>query len=116
MNTLNKEYRVIMLATDNTRNPKLFKGNDNKLSLDFRRISSSMYHLYILSDDEIKLNDWYLNLDVRTTEYGVIQADTERLVKLANDAPSCKKIIATTDISLLIEKEMDIYILYLLKL
>lgn len=95
MNILNKECGVIMLATDNTKNPKLFKGNDNKLSFEFRRIPSSMHHLYILSDDEIKEGDWCINLITNN----ILSYD--EILKCYHKIPdSVKKIIATTDTSL----------------
>jgi len=54
-------------------------------------------HIYILSNDKIKEGDWYFNKDMRTTEYGVLRADSERLAELATNAPSCVKIIASTN-------------------
>ncbi|MDB4343465.1 hypothetical protein OAA15_00430 [bacterium] len=51
---------------------------------------SGNQHLYITSDDEIKEGDWWINFDTNTIHNG-------NLFELANRAPSCKKIIATTD-------------------
>ena len=47
-------------------------------------------HLYITTDDEIKEDDTWINLDTNTIHNG-------NLFELANRVPSCKKIIATTD-------------------
>ena len=47
-------------------------------------------HLYITTDDEIKEDDTWINLDTNTIHNG-------NLFELANRAPSCKKIIATTN-------------------
>lgn len=51
---------------------------------------SKFYHIYITTDDEIKEDDTWINLDTNTIHNG-------NLFELANRAPSCKKIIATTD-------------------
>jgi hypothetical protein len=53
------------------------------------QVSSKMQHMYLLSDEEIIEGDWYVNLDD-----GAVK---NNLIKLANNAPSCKKIVATTD-------------------
>lgn len=108
MNTLNKECRVVMLFTRESniwsyKERRLYYNQANPNDID----ESKYYKLYIISDDEIKLNDWYLNLDLRSTEWGVIQATTERLAEISNDAPSCKKIIASTDISLGLVKDQN---------
>ena len=47
-------------------------------------------HFYITSDEEITRNDYWLNVDNNTISNG-------EMFELANDAPSCKKIILTTD-------------------
>ena len=47
-------------------------------------------HIYITSDEEITRNDYWLNVDNNTISNG-------EMFELANDAPSCKKIILTTD-------------------
>jgi hypothetical protein len=103
--TVFKKCQVVMLPIITT---DMFLGvdyKDTKLSIKstydiFKE--GIYYHLYVVSDDQIKDGDWYFNTDMRTKEYGVIKAD-ERLAKLATNAPSCKKIIATTDSSLTIK-------------
>ena len=47
-------------------------------------------HIYITNDEEIKRIDYWLNIDNNTISNG-------EMFELANDAPSCKKIILTTD-------------------
>ena len=47
-------------------------------------------NIYITSDEEIKRIDYWLNIDNNTISNG-------EMFELANDAPSCKKIILTTD-------------------
>lgn len=64
-------------------------------------------HLYILSDDEIKANDYWLNVDTICKDFknyshiliskaSVYDADTIK----KNKYTSCKKIIATTDLEI----------------
>ena len=47
-------------------------------------------NLYITSDEEIKEGDWWLNRDDNKIYHNIFW-------QLANNAPSCKKIIITTD-------------------
>lgn len=47
------------------------------------------HNIYITTDDEIKEDDTWINLDTNTIHNG-------NLFELANRVPSCKKIIATT--------------------
>ena len=54
-------------------------------------------HLYILSDDEITNVDYWLDIDSNKIYQDI------SLYALANNAPSCKRVIATTDTSLFIE-------------
>jgi len=56
---------------------------------DNRVASITPQHIYITNDEEIKLNDYWLNVDNNTISNG-------EMFELANDAPSCKKIILTT--------------------
>lgn len=81
--------------------------NDGKI------ITKDLYtkHLYFLSNDEIRLNDWYYT-GARTSEYGIHQANTERLVHIARDAQAdksiiCKKVIVSTDESLGLPRPSD---------
>ena len=60
------------------------------------------FHLYILSDDEIKKGDWYYSHDVNGKLLGVQQFIS---FKTFGD----KKIIATTDPKLVFKKENDEY-------
>lgn len=54
--------------------------------------NTKMHHMYLINDDEICNGEWYFNIDNNE-----IRND---LTDLANDAPSCKKIVAATDIKL----------------
>lgn len=57
--------------------------------------SEQAYHLYLLSDDKIKVGDVYYSGD-RTVEYGIHICDSERLVDICNQN-NVKKVIASTD-------------------
>ena len=61
-------------------------------------LDSKNFHLYITSDDEIKKKDWYIHK----------QTNNLRVVKcVGNNIPmDAKKIIATTDSSLLVEDKI----------
>lgn len=47
-------------------------------------------NIYIISDEEIKEGDWWINLDDSNIYHTIFW-------QLANNAPSCKKIVLTTD-------------------
>jgi len=55
-----------------------------------RNIYKIEKELFVTSDEEITRNDYWLNIDNNTISNG-------EMFELANDAPSCKKIILTTD-------------------
>lgn len=98
-----KEAKVIMLPTDNTKEGMLFKGNDGKITQEFRRYPSGMYHLYIITSEEIKEDDYSYN----TFNNKVQKVTSEN--KLWTTANNCLKIIATTDSSLTVEGMVSIY-------
>lgn len=64
------------------------------------------HHLYILSEEDIKENDWYC-VGMKTSEYGIVRCDSKRLENLLKnerdifDKQEYFKVIATTDSSLL---------------
>lgn len=76
--------------------------NDLQLGYDFtiRQGMLQNQNIYITSDKEIKRIDYWLNIDNNTISNG-------EMFELANDAPSCKKIILTTDKSLDGVQEID---------
>lgn len=59
------------------------------------------YHVYFLSDEEIKVGDWYLNMFDNTVNFA-----SETFIN--GIKTNCKKIIATTDISLEIEESYKV--------
>jgi hypothetical protein len=57
-------------------------------------------HLYILYDEEIKEGDWFINEFNKLEQANL----TSENLNIANISPNCKKIIATTDKSLMVYK------------
>lgn len=86
MKTINrkqyKECEVVMLQTNNTATPLLNN------------------HLYILSNDEIKDFDWVLRPDGKVLQ----MTPTDMVHYLDSQSKATKKIIASTDESLYIQK------------
>ena len=85
-----------------TDKPSRLSIYDNTLSfLKFEKFYKKLFekgvqqpqNIYITSDEEIKRNDYWINVDNNTISNG-------EMFELANDAPSCKKIILTTDLEL----------------
>ena len=90
-----KRAKVIMLPTNVLSNISLSNKTNNLVYNNNKHDTLSMFtnqHLYIISDDEIKEGDWYINL-----KYNKIIQKKDALPLKDN----CKKIIATTDTSLL---------------
>jgi hypothetical protein len=82
-----KKCQIVILSTNNSTG--LFTTRDclQYSLIDKVRTNNEGRHLYILSDDEINKDDWYLNLEDNT-------------INKANDwiyVSICKKIIASTD-------------------
>ena len=98
-----KKCKVAILATGNAS--KLFIRKDsNKLdqgtiSTDKIHLSTTNQHLYILSDDEIKEGDWCCHNNITNDKYQIIQCTPSNKVSIQEH---WKKIIATTDSSLII--------------
>lgn len=103
-----KRANVVVLPTNkkasifiDTIEPGVLIFDKNYLESNIHWKDVPHYHLYITSDDKIEEGDWWLNKDAN---YNNIINDRS-LAKLANNAPSCKKIIATTDTSIKIKSE-----------
>lgn len=100
-----KECSVIMLPTKdnsiitlNTNKEIHLQGNNNpKDYKTLKQFGLTPQHLYITSENEIKEGDWYLDLT-----YQMVVNEEE-----GNICGNCRKIVATTDKSLLIEIESD---------
>lgn len=102
-----KKHRVVILQTNQKASFGVLTHNNefiypNKKGWDYitTRDYIKGYHLYILSDDEIKLDDWYFSHGNKSEKYSVHKCDTERLVYICNEsnvAEYCNKIIASTN-------------------
>jgi len=100
-----KRCKVVMLPTNKAENC-ILKDRDGRMRWEKRYFTQEYlnsspdsitgllypksYHLYITSDDKIEEGDIWINLDTNTLHNG-------NLFELADRAPSCKKVIATTD-------------------
>ena len=114
MENLKRKCQVVMLATENKTNS--LKGyKDASLLFPFREnyaannplIEKELchYHLYILSDEEIKEGDWCIETNINSPNYNkpFIAHNEENYinsVRACNNYQSVKKIIASTDKSL----------------
>lgn len=103
-----KRTRVIMLPTN--RKSKVFMHNETKV-LFARNIDEYNYksyfqnqHIYIVSDDEITMNDWHINViqfnDALIDEMPWKPEDEIHLKNLKKYSNYFKKVIASTDTSL----------------
>ena len=94
---------LLMLPTNNKSNLKL--GNNNLLVNNTLGYDSNFtnQHLYVLSDEEIKEGDWYLSFDIHGNYGKPISADYNKTNEFSLKPYSnyCKKIITTTDKSLM---------------
>lgn len=106
--------KVVMLSTEkaNARISTKDFGKGNGLEvLDYVCENTKAKHLYVLSDEEIKQNDWYLS-DGKSSEYCVHKCDSQRLVEICNSNKGYikGKIIASTDESLNLPRPSDNFI------
>jgi hypothetical protein len=100
METITKEYGVVMLDTRDFSNiSKAYLANPTYLRYSSSGFKDDSYasndnqHIYFTSDDEIKEGDWVYSLDIK----GVFTFKKGFMI----DQPiNCKKIIATTDTKL----------------
>jgi hypothetical protein len=100
-----KKAKVIMLPTNNK---SLLHINYSKLQLNkFEQLDVNNQNLYIISDDEIKKGDWCLHKDGKgiLCKVNLIFEDKDLLLNNATkiNPLEFRKIIATTDTSLIIE-------------
>jgi len=96
-----KRAQVVMIPTENETN--IFLSEDKlNISSTFKKVINIGFgqHLYIISDDEIKENDWCY--DQRPNEEGELTDIIYQVkdIKTEMRSSSEKKIIATTDTSL----------------
>ena len=93
---MKQPIEVVMLPTDNTNSPALFKYMSGKLSIDFKREPATMHHLYITVSEDIepiKEGDYiYHKLDNT-----ILQYSKKDNLKENPSEYGYRKIIATTD-------------------
>jgi len=100
-----KKAKVIMLPTNNKTNLWISTQTNifrySSACIDDMRLANS-YHLYIISDDEIKEGDWVICNGSKNTIQKIIEINEHNELELSKGycLPKilCKKIIATTDI------------------
>jgi hypothetical protein len=101
-----KNAKVIMLSTKEkaTRNELTFFDNKLIIASSVLHLAQVSEHLYIISDDEIKVNDWYI-IEFNGLKLTQCTSD-EELISLEGRT-DCKKVIATTDKSLIYTNTED---------
>ena len=105
---MNKEAKVIMLPTkDKTGLVKVIAPKEKWESLFIdatKEIESGAahqnYHLYLVSDEEIKVGDWTINVNCKYEHGELTTIDNEIELREYASQPQIKKVIATTDKSL----------------
>lgn len=97
-----KRTQVIMLPT---KNKSLLHINYSKLQLNkFEKLDANNQHLYIISDDEIKEGDWCIEFDLSFKPIEIFKCNG-----IIPGECIIRKIIASTNMSLRIESELDVY-------
>ena len=111
MNSLKKKCQVVMLPTQKASSLYLLN-NELKLGLNEKGNSAwKNQHLYIISDDGINEGDWFIHkTDADCSIHRCIERPVKYNVISDNNINYflgfCKKIIATTDTSLKINKKV----------
>lgn len=121
MSTVKKKCQVVMLPTEKAEYPCLIKNDDkpdstgklwrrlgknNYFTQDYLNgIPAKGYHLYIISDDEIKHGDWCYDI-IPNPKTGILEniIYEKRKGRQFLDTSSEKKIIATTNPNLLVDR------------
>jgi archaellin len=90
---------IHILPTD--KPSRLYLNSENKIFItDVEMKCGNTQHIYITSDEEIKFNEYVIQVNFEKTNTQVIRCTTEFQVKIANDEDGSftkKKIILTTD-------------------
>ncbi len=96
-----KKHKVIMLPTNDYTNVVLDSNNKSLFYTNSKKYNFKYQHLYITTDDEIKEGDWCINPKGRPEIFGF----DFRAVYTTEEIFKCRKIIATTNKSLMVELE-----------
>lgn len=105
---LKKKIQVVMLPTEKAEKCLIFRHNrlnynPNYLTQEWLKYNDAQsFHLYFLSDEEIKEEDQFVNISLNDKCYQADKSDI--FISLINQKNYCKKVIATTDKSLRIGK------------
>jgi hypothetical protein len=101
---MNKKCKVVMLPTDQKRQKgQLFMVMPEKrlfyLTSDSYKPRDQRCHLYIVSDDEIKEDDWFIDNNYFSSDRirYLVDSRTNELGGIYIHFNGCQKIIATTD-------------------
>jgi len=109
MSSLKKKNQVVMLPTEKAENCLVKSGNiiyNFKPKYLFtqsylKEIYGKAYHLYILSDDEIKEGDWFIKMNYKGGKPTLYQECKKAFMNSewlnSSDVNDCFKVIATTD-------------------
>ena len=99
-----KRAKTILLSTDDKTNIEKFK--DDTIHYISSQLNNHLFwkyqHLYFITDDEIKENDWYIN--------SINTLSKAKLSNLEVSRKNCFKIIASTDKSLNLPKPSQSFI------
>lgn len=100
-----KRTKVVMLPTENKSN--IYKNDQGIMTYNthpnFGRLGWKPQHLYFLSDDKIQEGDWYMWTDNQAIAHSDDMLDYLEKHRKAGDV---KKVIATTDKSLLVKNTL----------
>lgn len=114
-----KNQPLVMLPTNKAEGALIINGKMQNYRADslytqeyLKSCNAKSYHLYILSDDEIKADDWVLinNLHIRKCEQ-LEPSKPELIVVSTNNGilrNHCKKIIATTNTSIKVKSNKNL--------
>jgi hypothetical protein len=116
MSTVKRKCKVIMLPTEKATNALkgyldgsfLFNYQKEYTTIDAEKGFTGYYHLYILSDDKPKVDDWCINLNSPHKHKELCRIDNQiELEQHVNrTGNNCKKIIATTDQTLEMKRDI----------
>lgn len=102
---MKKKVKVVMFPTVKNTNALWWSGQNLYLKGPEDPSRGELYHLYLLSDDEIRVGDWFVS-EPRSTihkctaifENNIIDDSWENRENVEITKNDCKKIIATTDL------------------
>jgi len=112
INSCNKVQYISSLYFDYTKDQLRLSKNSSEM-MTYIKDCCKPQHLYILSDEEIKVGDWYINMHNSVGNRSVqTHSQIRHLINHKKDwrFPQCKKIIATTDHKLGLTRPSDAFL------